>query len=1108
MRRTFLFTILIVLTFVFNKTKIYSQTSTPNQNIWQTNGIVRAIKNVGEDVFLGGDFTYVGPNTGSSVIINSSTLNKETIQTPYINGDISSVITDGNNGWYISGTFTKVGEYNRTYFAHILENGTVDENWYPGDGSVGYVEEMILDPTRSYVYVCGSFTKIGNTSINYLARLNTNDGTLDTTWNPQVVASSPVKGVRSMAFNTDGSVLYFGGGFTSVRGTTRYGIAAMNTANTNLNSWYPTGGVVSGSTNGQSIYKIFRNNDVIYVGGLFSRIGGQNRSNFAAINSSGTVTSLTTNPNGYISAITYNDNRIYIGGVFTTVKGLTRRYITSIDPTTGDPGSLTLPLTDAGSSVRSILIHNGKIYFGGYLNGYINALGYRHNFGIANANDNTILDNYFGANGGVMSITLNNSGDKIFIGGSFTSMGGVVRERIAKLTQGSVNVNWDPQIDDRSVKTLAIKDKHLYVGGNFTSINGIDRRGLASISTEDGTLEDWAVAENGADVLTMQIVENVLYAGGSFWLKNDDDFENVISFDARYGGLRDWWKPSPDGDVNAVAASSDNSNIYIGGDFTTVEEQSHNNLAKLKGRSDYGNCSLTSIDSTESFENSDLPSTWNTGGNSNWTIDSSTNISGSKSIGVALNDNEQSFIETTVDLSSQKTISFWWRASSEGGYDFLVFCLDNHDCTATSNYIKKTSGQTGWEQVFYTIPSGTHTLTWKYIRDDVYGQGLNKVWLDNISFGNINHSLCNTGPWITNWSPEPGGTIYSLGLSSDNKKLAVGGYFSTIASQSISNLAMFNTENDTIYSDWNPRFDSNPDVIKFSSDNNILYLGGGFWNIGDTQSPFLTTIDPNTAQILSWHPQPNDWPVYTIEITEETIFVGGDFTAIDGNNQRYFAQFGDTPEAIISDTTPTEILPTPTTSDISDTNNQETIINSSNSTSTQAFATCTNAVPLTPDLFEIDTNKSSATVYYNPPVSGFDKVFISYGYKPDKLIFGIEIPQKPTGGVLNYTVKELLPSTTYYFKIRTGNGCMPGEWSKTMKATTTNSNKLIKKFYANSPKVSSVFTSDFNQSSPTAILEELTPTPTPPALTTKTAEEKISQNNPPKQKQCFFWICW
>jgi len=44
----------------------------PNPEVWATNGTVAAIATSGNSIFLGGDFTLVGPNTGHFVAVDAA----------------------------------------------------------------------------------------------------------------------------------------------------------------------------------------------------------------------------------------------------------------------------------------------------------------------------------------------------------------------------------------------------------------------------------------------------------------------------------------------------------------------------------------------------------------------------------------------------------------------------------------------------------------------------------------------------------------------------------------------------------------------------------------------------------------------------------------------------------------------------------------------------------------------------------------------------------------------------------------------------------------------------------------------------------------------------
>lgn len=100
-----------------------------------------------------------------------------------------------------------------------------------------------------------------------------------------------------------------------------------------------------------------------------------------------------------------------------------------------------------------------------------------------------------------------------------------------------------------------------------------------------------------------------------------------------------------------------------------------------------------------------------------------------------------------------------------------------------------------------------------------------------------------------------------------------------------------------------------------------------------------------------------------------------------------------------------------------------------------------------PDLFQINTKRISAQLFFSPVVNNNSYYMISYGLKEGDERFGVTISPQNNTGVLNYTINKLLPNTNYFFKIRGGNGCKPGDWSSTIKAKTTIGKNATQKFY-------------------------------------------------------------
>ncbi len=101
-----------------------------------------------------------------------------------------------------------------------------------------------------------------------------------------------------------------------------------------------------------------------------------------------------------------------------------------------------------------------------------------------------------------------------------------------------------------------------------------------------------------------------------------------------------------------------------------------------------------------------------------------------------------------------------------------------------------------------------------------------------------------------------------------------------------------------------------------------------------------------------------------------------------------------------------------------------------------------------PDLFQINVASTQATLYF-APVSTANNYFISFGEDKNTEAHGALYESGVSTGVLAYTVYHLQPNTTYSFKVRGGNGCMPGYWGNTMQIKTTSRAADTRVFYKN-----------------------------------------------------------
>ena len=535
------------------------QAATPsdtcNQNMWVTNGPVYAIAPAGNKVYIGGQFTQVGPYTGGGVPINSSTGTPVPVF-PKINGTVNAVCADGNGGWIVGGRFTSVGGVARNNIAHILSGGSVDLGWNPNANS----EVYSLAVSGATVYAGGNFDTIGGLSRSCIAALDV------TTGNP--LAWNPNAGGNVNSIIVSGTTVYAGGTFDNIGGQSRTGLAALDATTGNVLPWDPNAGnyiqalAISGTT--------------IYAGGQFGSFGGQSRRYIAAVDAiSGNVLPWDPNANSIVWTLVVSGATVYAGGYFDSIGGQSRKYIAALDATTGNALAWNPNATGGylDNNVYSLAVSGATVYVGGTFK----TIGgqSRNNIAALDATTGYATAWNPNANSNVLSVAL--SGITVFAGGFFTSIGGSTRNNIAALDATKWNaLAWNPNADS-AVYSLAVSGTSVYAAGNFTSVGGIVRNHIAALDATTGNPTVWNPNADSV-VRSLAINGTTIYAGGNFTKVGGEVRNHVAALDAS-SGKPITWNPNADSTVYSLLVNG--STVYAGGGFTSIGGQSRSGIAAL-----------------------------------------------------------------------------------------------------------------------------------------------------------------------------------------------------------------------------------------------------------------------------------------------------------------------------------------------------------------------------------------------------------------------------------------------------------------------------------------------------------------------------------------------
>ena len=625
-----------------------------------------------------------------------------------------------------------------------------------------YIIKAVIPDGSGGWYIGGDFTSIGGVTRNRLARINS-DGSLHD-WNPNLSGGS----VNALALG--GGIVYVGGTFNDFNnfgGKSRNKLAAVDASSGVVSDWNPApdGNVrtiaVSGST--------------VYVGGDFFNIGGQARNRIAGLDATtntNNATSWDPNANGTVYTLTVSGSTIYVGGTFGTIGGQTRNKIAALDANTNTNNALSWYPAVTSGWVNSIVLDGSLAYVGGTFT----SIGGQARNRLAAVNTSTGVVTSWNPDADYDVNKLIVSGTNIYVGGQFTTIGGLSKKGFAVLDASTGNANNSfPSISDQ-IYGFAISGSTLYLGGDFISVGGEVRNRLAAVDATTGQLTSWNPNADGT-VYSLAVNGTTVYAGGDFSNLGGVSRGKIAAVHATTGVISDW-NPAANGSVRSIA--TDGSRVYIGGTFTSVGGQSRDRIAAL--------------DATVNTNNA--IATWNPGADDNVRA-------------LALNG-------TTLYV----------------GGDFVTLG------GATRNHL-----------------------------------------------GAINAATGN----LLGWDPDADDYVYALGVRSGT--VYAGGDFSTIGGTTRNRIAAIDAVSGAPTS-WNPNGNGAVWTLTFSG--SALYVGGSFSNIGGASRNKIAALNINTGSAFSWNPNAGS-TVYGIAVTTSGTFIGGDFTRIGSTGtNRHFTGFPNT----------------------------------------------------------------------------------------------------------------------------------------------------------------------------------------------------------------------
>ena len=451
----------------------------------------------GGSFYVGGDFTTFSGQARAHIVRlmpNGST--DATFSGPALDRHVNDIVQLSTGHILVAGNFYAGNGGFRERLTRLNANGSTDLTFYQGTGADKGVSAVAVQPDGR-VLIGGGFNNYNGQPVFHIARLLQN-GDLDTTFSQGMgiqYFNSPTASVNDIIIQPDGKILVCGR-FTEYNGVPRSCIARINPDGS------PDLTFNGGSGTNDLIWSMALQPDgKIVIGGIFTAANGVSRSRIARLEQDGGL-DLSFDPGlgaggtgipAILDVLIQPDGKILASGGFQTFDGAAIKAIVrlnangSLDPSFS-PGNST------NNSIRSIQLDPfGRIVALGPFQSF-DGSPYRSMVRLTHtgAIDTTFapLDIY----GGNVETLVTDTLGRMLIAGTFMEVDSVSYQRMARLTaSGALDETFDfgSGPNDR-VEILALQaDGRILIGGLFTALDGVGRNRIARImeDTPTGTAE-------------------------------------------------------------------------------------------------------------------------------------------------------------------------------------------------------------------------------------------------------------------------------------------------------------------------------------------------------------------------------------------------------------------------------------------------------------------------------------------------------------------------------------------------------------------------------------------------------------------------------------------
>ena len=509
-----------------------------------------------------------------------------------------------------------------------------------------------------------------------------------------------------------------------------------------------------------------------------------------------------------------------------------------------------LPITNG--TVNAVVVSGTTLYMGGSFT----AVGPTTGTGVPiDGSTGAAVSGFPRVNGLINAVVSDGTGGW-FIGGQFTTVGGVARANLAHVLADNSVSPWNPGASGQ-VLTLALDGSTLYAGGSFSAIAGQSRSNLASIDASTGAVTSWNPGASSS-VRALAVGSGVIYVGGSFTSIGASTRMRIAAIDLSTAGPTAW---NPNANSTVRALVTDGSTVFVGGDFTSIGGQARARVAALD-------------------VSSGLATAWNPGANAQvsalalasgtlYAGGSYTTLGGQSRGRIGAIDAATGVVTGWNPGVNAQVIALAVAGPVVyAGGDFLSIGGQARSRLAALD--TGTGLATSWNPIAYgaVFSLATHANV-------VYAAGtftgLGGVLRSNLA------AIDLVGGQVTPWSPAVSSEV--LALAVNGGALYAGGSFTSVDAQTRNGLASFDTGTGLL-SGWDPNVSGR--VSTLATSGSLVYAGGLFTNVGGLARDNAAAIDGATGVPTAWSPG-TDGEVFALAPTGATVYLGGTFSTAGGS---------------------------------------------------------------------------------------------------------------------------------------------------------------------------------------------------------------------------------